>query len=491
MSLGRNAGSALWGLALVALGAILLARNIGYDIPLWSGIAIYWPVLLILWGGVKTFDYIQRRRRGESGRLFSPGEVFLLIVVVMAGTAVSATARLSPGLETLFDIANIELWPLTGNEYDYTEHYESDAVAGSDIEIVNRYGSVEVTPDDVDRITVDVRKTIITDTQADADQLAERLTFSIVEESTGYRVLPSFNRDDNRTRGRRVRTSLNVRVPAEANVTIDNRNGRVTLNDLRGDQQVDNAFGEVDIRRIDGSLRLDTRNGEVTVENITESAVIENAFGSTSVRTVGTDLELDSRNGEVIVDNVTGSAVINNAFARTTVRDIGGNLELDSRNGRVEVSDVTGDVEIENSFAPVEVVNVEGELTIRGRNNDVDVENIGGDVDVESAFQDIEIRDARGELRVVNRNGDVNVRLIEIPTADIFVSTEFSSVTLSIPSDSTAGLDLSTRFGEIESDFGGSTSRDGPTRSLVTSSDGGGPTVRVRTRNGNIRISEN
>jgi hypothetical protein len=253
-------------------------------------------------------------------------------------------------------------------------------------------------------------------------------------------------------RGQRFRTSLTVRVPPRSSLSIDNRNGGVTLSDLEGDQSIDNAFGEVVVRGIDGNLALENRNGNVTVES------------------------------------VTGSVVIDNAFALTSVRNVGGNLALETRNGNAEVSDIGGDASIENAFASVEVANVTGALDLQSRNSAVDVANIGGNVEIENAFQSVRIRDVRGELRVTNRNGDVSVRFPEAPAENVFVSTEFSNVTIEAPADSAFSLDLFTRFGEIESDFGPSVARDGTERSLVASVGAGGPSVRIRTRNGNVRL---
>ncbi|MEO8198831.1 MAG: DUF5668 domain-containing protein [Thermoanaerobaculia bacterium] len=43
-----TAGRLIWGLFLVALGALLFAANLGYDIP--HGVWNYWPFLLIATG---------------------------------------------------------------------------------------------------------------------------------------------------------------------------------------------------------------------------------------------------------------------------------------------------------------------------------------------------------------------------------------------------------------------------------------------------------
>lgn len=447
-----RAASVVWGLILVAIGGVLLARNLGYPVPIWTGLATWWPILLIVWGAVKVVDYVLLRRRGETRRLFSPGEVFLLIFIILIGSAATTAARLNPQLLDLLEMADIDLFPITGNEYDYTEHYESDALPGSMIEIVNRYGSVEVRPDAVDRITVDVDKTIIAGTQEDADELAQVLVFGIREEAPGYRIVSTFNRDENSVRGRRFRTSLTIRVPVASGIRVDNTNGNITLIGLQGDQSIDNEFGEVTIRDISGNLALDNRNGTVTVENI------------------------------------TGTVAIDNAFAQTHVRNVGASLVVDTRNGLLEVADVRGDVSLENAFAPIRVSNVNGNLSVESNNSALEIAGITGSIAVETAFQNIEVRDARRALSVENRNGDVDVRFSEAPPEDITITTEFSDVTLTLPRDSQFDMDLSTRFGEIDTDLGLPVGSDGPGRALTGTIGEGGPTIRIRNRNGDIRL---
>lgn len=447
-----RATSVLWGLILVAVGGILLARNLGYPVPIWTGLATYWPILLIVWGAVKVVDYVLLRHRGETRRLFSPGEVFLLIFVVLIGSAATAAARLNPELLDLLEMADIDIFPITGEEYNYTEHYESDAIPGSTIEIVNRYGNIDVRPDTVDRITVDVEKTVIAETQEDADELAQVLVFGIRQEAPGYRIVSTFNRDQNSVRGRRFRTSLTIRVPVSSSLRVDNRNGDIMLIGLQGDQSVDNGFGAVTIRDVSGNLDLDNRNGTVTVEN------------------------------------VTGSVSVDNSFAQTHVRNIGADLSVDTRNGLLEVSDVDGDATLENAFAPVRVSNVNGDLSVDSNNSEVEIAGIAGRIAVETAFQNIDVRDARRGVSVENRNGDVDVRFSEPPPEDVTITTQFSNVTLILPASSQFDLDLSTRFGEIDTDLGLRVASDGPGRGLTGRIGTGGPTIRIRNRNGDIRL---
>jgi hypothetical protein len=130
MSRPRSAGAFFWGLILISIGLIFLMRNLGFEIPIWKGIATYWPILLILWGSIKLVDYVRWKRAGQPGPLFGAGEVVLLIIVILSGTLLTAAANLSPELGRIFEIANIDLWDITGNSYSYTENYEREAAGG-------------------------------------------------------------------------------------------------------------------------------------------------------------------------------------------------------------------------------------------------------------------------------------------------------------------------------------------------------------------------
>ena len=47
MSRRRGLGTIYWAFVWISLGTVLLLRNLGYSIPIWEGLARYWPVLII------------------------------------------------------------------------------------------------------------------------------------------------------------------------------------------------------------------------------------------------------------------------------------------------------------------------------------------------------------------------------------------------------------------------------------------------------------
>jgi DUF4097 and DUF4098 domain-containing protein YvlB len=455
MSRPRSAGSFFWGLILIAAGSIFLLKNLGYDVPVWTGIARWWPALLIVWGLIKLIDYARLKRAGETGPLFGAGEVVLLIVVIMSGTALTAAANMSPDFASLFEMADINIFDITGNSYHFTEHYEQDVPSASSIEIINRYGNVEVVPAETDRIVVDVDKTVIAHNEAEAAEHSKVLMYSIVQEGSRYRVISNYNRDENRGRGRRFKTSLVVRVPKRSAIVLDNRNGAVDVSGLTGDQKITNSFGKVTLTGIVGAVSISNRNDTVAVDGIEGETTIFNEFGNVEAR------------------NVTGT------------------FELRHRNGNVEVEAVKGDARISSAFGSIDVKDVQGALSVSARNTSVEVSRVENDVVVDNQFQSIELDSIKGSVKVSNKNGNVDIRYTEPPRGNIQVNSQFGDVTVALPASSNFSIDAKTRFSPVSSDFSELRLTDDHERNTITGQVGtGGPEIRIENRNGSIRIEK-
>lgn len=455
MSVRRNAGAIFWGLTLVAIGGLLLANNLGYSIRIWPYVVRYWPALLIVWGLLKFVDYFRFRGGEERRPLFSGGEVALLILVIFAGSAITTAANLNPDIGSIFQIGNIDLWDVTGNNYNYDQHLEQQAASpDSEIEIANFFGDVEIRPADTDRIVLDVRKTIRASNKEEADRFDQEFAFSINQEGSKYRIRS--NRDEagfSGTPRQRFKSSLAVQVPKRASVHLDNRNGRVLIQDLTGNQGIVNRYGDVEVRNVTGKVELENRNGSVTVEDVTDSVVI------------------------------------NNRYSNTTVKNVGGDLRIETRNGSVNVSGVKGNAAVNNSYAPIDVQNVQGDLTITGRNNSIDVQHVEGDIRADSSYQNVNIKDPNGAVTLTSRNGDMLLSFDRVPQKDVSIDTRYGTVTIELPSSSAFVVNARTQYGEVDSDFENlNVDRSNRERILNGEVRQGGPRLTISTRNGDIRL---
>jgi hypothetical protein len=463
MSTRRSAGVIFWGLALVAVGALMLAHNLGYPFTIWPYIVRWWPALLIAWGLLKFVDYFRFRNSGDNRPLFSGGEVALLILLIFAGSAITTAANMSPDLGHIFQIGDFDLWDITGNSFTFDEHHEDMMPAGSEVEIVNFYGNVEVRSSDSGRVILDVKKTIRAANKDEADRLEHDFTFAVTNEGGRYRI--ASNKDSGTSvtgvPRQRFKSSLSIQLPKRSTLRVDNRNGRVSVQDLTGNENIVNRYGDVEIRNITGELRLENRNGSVTIEDVSDSVVIDNSYSN------------------------------------TTARNVGGNLEIETRNGSVDVSGVKGNATITNSYAPINVENVQGSLTINGRNNSVDAQHVDGDLIVDSSYENVTIDDPKGAVKINTRNGEVKLSFERPPQKDVAVTSQYGTITLDLPSASSFNVDARTEYGEIDSDFDGLKHDNGlnhdnsrPERVLTGQIGSGGPKIKIDLKNGNLHLGK-
>src|SRR5258705_12536630 len=92
------------GLLLIVFGFLILLHNYGH-LQLGGIFKHWWPLIFIFWGATKLYERTLAQRQGRTAGWITPGEVFLVIglmVVVGVVVAVQEFPRQFPGMETNF-----------------------------------------------------------------------------------------------------------------------------------------------------------------------------------------------------------------------------------------------------------------------------------------------------------------------------------------------------------------------------------------------------
>src|SRR5205814_6266068 len=92
----------------------------------------------------------------------------------------------------------------------------------------------------------------------------------------------------------------------------------------------------------------------------------------------------------------------------------------------------------DRSSGNLEIADAPGNLTARTKNTTISLENV------------------TGKLVLDNSNGSIDLRFSGVPKEDIVVNNERSSITLSIPSNSSFEVQADCRSCDIDSEFTGS-----------------------------------
>jgi len=128
-------------------------------------------------------------------------------------------------------------------------------------------------------------------------------------------------------------------------------------------------------------------------------------------------------------------------------------------------------------------------LKLTGHNGGVSVTGVHAAIDVETQNGGLHLTDLGGHVRAETRNGGVNVALSGTRwDGDLLdVETTNGGVHVAVPDGYAAHLETGTTNGGIRIDFP-VTVQGRINRNISTDLNGGGPTIRVMTRNGGVRI---
>jgi hypothetical protein len=128
--------------------------------------------------------------------------------------------------------------------------------------------------------------------------------------------------------------------------------------------------------------------------------------------------------------------------------------------------------------ARVDASTVNGEMIVDGTSADISASTVNGNV---------EARSTAGRVEASTVNGDVMVRTAA-PESGLDYSTVNGSVTIELPANINAEVNLSTVNGRISSDFPMTLGGTINPRRIRATIGTGGPTIRAKTVNGSIRL---
>lgn len=181
------------------------------------------------------------------------------------------------------------------------------------------------------------------------------------------------------------------------------------------------------------------------------------------------------------------------------------NLRLDTSGGSIDVDDLDGTLDARTSGGSLEFGNIRGRvkghtsggsIKLAGAGDDVLLKTSGGSIRVGEVNGSLRAHTSGGSVRVAGAlrevhattsGGSVEATLLTQPSEDCVFSTSGGSVTLYMAGNLAVDIDARSSGGGVRSDF----AVDGRTkakRRLRGSLNGGGPTIRLESSGGGVRI---
>lgn len=169
----------------------------------------------------------------------------------------------------------------------------------------------------------------------------------------------------------------------------------------------------------------------------------------------------------------------------TIVRGVSGALDVRTQSAAIEIDSARGATIVTSGSGTIKVIQAGSSLRVRTQSGAVDATVAGqGDVEVKTGSSAITLRGVRAGLLVDTQSGRVTVA--GRPGQDWTVTTGSSAVDVDVESGAGFSVDARSRSGSvaIQGPLQGSTDK----RMATGKINGGGPTVRIATGSGAIRV---
>jgi hypothetical protein len=162
-------------------------------------------------------------------------------------------------------------------------------------------------------------------------------------------------------------------------------------------------------------------------------------------------------------------------------------LEANTGSGDIRDEGVGENAKLQTGSGSIHANGLKGGFSVNTGSGDIEAEGSGegGDVRAQTGSGRIELKDVRGGLRANTGSGDINVE--GSPSQDWKLQTGSGSVELS-PGGNGFVLDASTGSGSIHTDQEMTVQGSFDKHHITGKIHGGGPTVRVETGSGDVRI---
>ena len=422
--------------------------------------------------------------------------IALTFVCLGIGAVIFFTANGGFVTNNPFDRRNIS------SEVEESKTLNVDTHKPLTLNVDNDAGNVTITGAEVDTVQVKVVKTAYDSTQSRADAEVKGIKYTI--EQTGGTITLKYELPKSMNFNNHVNTvDFVVTVPNEVTVDVNSNMGEVSVASTKGNIDIKNSFGAVTIEDIEGALSAHTNSGEVNVTSIVagvENIDLSSDFGGVTLKKAdGKDITIDSNSGTITLSEVraTGDINTNTDFGGTSFENgSSDSLSVETKSGGVSLVKirVSKEIKVQDDFGEIELEQSSASsYDLHTNSGSITVSGVKGKLKAHTDFGGIKIDNAQTvTLDVETKSGTVEFSG-SLGTGPHTVRSDFGEIDLTLPADSKLNVDLSTDFGNINSDLPITIVTNGNSRSegdqIAGSINGGGEELTVQTNSGSVNIN--
>lgn len=211
----------------------------------------------------------------------------LIVSTLLAATAVPASARIERVVERSFAVSG------TGHLYVDTEA-----------------GEIRVEPGDASTIQVSARQRIAASTEAEADELLQKLQLDFEQKGNDVRIVSRYERRIAAFRFGSwppVKVDFVVKVPRAYTTELVTSGGAITVGSLDGKASARTSGGPIRFGRMGGAVSARTSGGNISLDGAHGAVELRTSGGHITVGEIDGPAELSTSGGSIRAESVAGA----------------------------------------------------------------------------------------------------------------------------------------------------------------------------------------
>lgn len=202
-----------------------------------------------------------------------------------------------------------------------------------------------------------------------------------------------------------------------------------------------------------------------------------------------TSVNLDTSGGSIQASHVEGVVAVHTSGGSLDISAITGNVDGDTSGGSIRMRDVRGNVDADTSGGSISIVDVRGDVRANTSGGGITIDDVSGSLQASTSGGSVDVRGAGGRVDANSSGGGVTVRFAPGNSSGGEVSSSGGSVRTEIDPGARVSIDAHASGGSVDSDVPVTIQGKVERSTLRGDMNGGGPTLRLRSSGGGVRIT--
>jgi hypothetical protein len=177
-------------------------------------------------------------------------------------------------------------------------------------------------------------------------------------------------------------------------------------------------------------IELNNRMGKVRVQNVSGPSVINNAFNDTTIKEIHGNLYVDAAYTNLDITGVRGDLVVKGNYGSSSLRNIDGSVSVKSDFRLTSLSDINGNIEAEASFGGINANEVVGNFKAHGSYTVIGARNVTGNAMANTEYGTVHFQGVERDIAVGARRSNITIVLDQTPDHRIFLENENGNLSL-------------------------------------------------------------